>query len=707
MKTTLLFLFWACHLGLSAQWTLDPANPQLVCDELNYQNGPQSYPDGEGGAYILWADNRNNFNKKEVYGQHISATGTKLWEPEGRLILTDTKNIEWFRFIRYGDGKMIVCWYPAAGGVANPDDKLWFQELNEQGQKVWANDLAVSEEDPNGALSVGYFINAIIKRDAAGFQVCMMILTYGYDRIRMTRISEDGNLLMPYNGVEIGPLDIGNVSMTGDGGTGAYVYYSEGNGAGAGLRCMHVDQQAGLLWPEWVSVAGPNGLSYQFSAIGDEAGVVLVWQGTGLTTQDIFARRLNSDGSYAWNGNALNICTAPGNQINFTWIKSGNDYYISWSDGRPGLVGYYGIYAQKFNISGNILWQQDGVQVANLNTYDPYSRITKTPDGEIYISHQSTVYGYVIQKLSSDGIVQWDQDGYQIATNTFNPNATERAEFISGNNFLAVWVTPLTAGGTDKIYVSRIADLSPVQYVDEFVTACGEYVYESTTYNESGIYQIDLGDNTILNLHVTILENSAATINEIACNVFDLNGTTYDQSGAYVQVLPNAAGCDSTIYLNLTIVEMSDHVSISGNTLTADQDGLEYQWTDCETGEGVGEGLQSFTATESGSYQVIVAGEFCDVTSECVEVIVGGIQSEILNDLKIFPTAVTDRISVLNVRAGEQHEYTIYDMCGKSILSGMVKENQNDIQVSGFSSGCYIIVLRNGHEISDFKFVKL
>jgi hypothetical protein len=49
----------------------------------------------------------------------------------------DTKDIEWFRFIRYAsDGKMIISWYAADDGVANPDDKLWVQELDNEGVKV-------------------------------------------------------------------------------------------------------------------------------------------------------------------------------------------------------------------------------------------------------------------------------------------------------------------------------------------------------------------------------------------------------------------------------------------------------------------------------------------------------------------------------------------------------------------------------------------
>jgi hypothetical protein len=47
--------------------------------------------------------------------------------------------------------------------------------------------------------------------------------------------------------------------------------------------------------------------------------------------------------------------------------------------------------------------------------------------------------------------------------------------------------------------------------------------------------------------------NSSSTLNETALDSYTLNGQTYTQSGTYTQTLTNAAGCDSTITLNLSL----------------------------------------------------------------------------------------------------------------------------------------------------------
>src|SRR5690606_11877430 len=109
-----------------------------------------------------------------------------------------------------------------------------------------------------------------------------------------------------------------------------------------------------------------------------------------------------------------------------------------------------------------------------------------------------------------------------------------------------------------------------------------------------------------------------------ACDSFTLNGQTYLTSGVYVQHLTNAAGCDSTLTLNLTVHETPDATVIkSGVTLTSGN-AAAYQWADCDGGYAAipGATQQTFTPASSGHYAVIAYGNGgCADTSDCVEVI--------------------------------------------------------------------------------------
>jgi gliding motility-associated-like protein len=66
-----------------------------------------------------------------------------------------------------------------------------------------------------------------------------------------------------------------------------------------------------------------------------------------------------------------------------------------------------------------------------------------------------------------------------------------------------------------------------------------------------GVFQV-YGGPFVLKLGACL--NATSSIQTVStCNSYTLNNITYDSSGTYVQFIPNAAGCDSTITLNLTL----------------------------------------------------------------------------------------------------------------------------------------------------------
>lgn len=78
-------------------------------------------------------------------------------------------------------------------------------------------------------------------------------------------------------------------------------------------------------------------------------------------------------------------------------------------------------------------------------------------------------------------------------------------------------------------------------------TVSGEYIL--TAIDSIGCKDFDT-------VNVTIGANTTSVLNEVVLDSLVLNGQTYTQTGTYTQVLTNAAGCDSTITLNLTISDV-------------------------------------------------------------------------------------------------------------------------------------------------------
>jgi len=123
--------------------------------------------------------------------------------------------------------------------------------------------------------------------------------------------------------------------------------------------------------------------------------------------------------------------------------------------------------------------------------------------------------------------------------------------FISklNNNGDFLWAKSAGAAGVDQGY--GIA-------VDRFLNiyATGQFASTTDFDLETGTYlltAIPVSDPYVLKL-AQCPATTFATLNASACQSYTLNGQTYTSSGTYQQVLYNAAGCDSIITLNLTIL---------------------------------------------------------------------------------------------------------------------------------------------------------
>lgn len=97
------------------------------------------------------------------------------------------------------------------------------------------------------------------------------------------------------------------------------------------------------------------------------------------------------------------------------------------------------------------------------------------------------------------------------------------------------------------------------------VSACGQYVSPSGsyTYTASGTYKDTIpniaGCDSIITLNVTIKNHSSSSINASACGSYTSpsGNHTYTASGVYLDTIPNSEGCDSIITINLTIKQNS------------------------------------------------------------------------------------------------------------------------------------------------------
>lgn len=263
------------------------------------------------------------------------------------------------------------------------------------------------------------------------------------------------------------------------------------------------------------------------------------------------------------------------------------------------------------------------------------------------------------------------------------------------------------------------------------------YVYPSSV----GLDSTCLNNAVLLNLSFDYCKNTYSFLEFSTCDSLILNNYVYKKSGEYIQIIPNSAGCDSIISIDLTInpqylfienhtickgetyfwqigsykekgtytakyktinncdsiytlnlnVKTFDNsVSVSEDTLTANSIAEAYQWIDCDNYYPIqGEINQTYITTKNGNYAVIITQDSCQYVSPCQKIT----SEKAINFLKgvtIFPNPVKDELIIENLGNLDRLSLEIINSVGQSVY----KENfieKTIIKTSNFNPGVYLI----------------
>jgi gliding motility-associated-like protein len=154
------------------------------------------------------------------------------------------------------------------------------------------------------------------------------------------------------------------------------------------------------------------------------------------------------------------------------------------------------------------------------------------------------------------------------------PDAVSINQTVCNDQFPYLWngltfngpgtqsVTLTNTAGCDSL-VTLALYVSPNNIGTDVQTACGSFTWiDGVTYTSSTntpLYTIVGGNingcDSTVNLNLTVLQPSSNTINISSCGPYLAgNGQLYAQSTAFTYTIPNAVGCDSNITVNLTVI---------------------------------------------------------------------------------------------------------------------------------------------------------
>jgi hypothetical protein len=478
---------------------------------------------------------------------------------------------------------------------------------------------------------------------------------------------------------------------------------------------------------------------------------------------DYFTLKMSSSGNFIWVRSMGGYLLEHG--VSVILDDSDNIYatgsFQGTSDFDPGTAiqniasnGGWDIFITKLDASGNLIWAKGiggsgddrGIDI----TIDPlgnpcligfYSGTVNFSPGGSLILMASPPWSSFILKMDPLGSTTWvrdfnttanfdamgiDTDGagniYTTAnffgTTDFNPDTSSYN--ITSNGGQDIFIHKLNASG-EFLWVETIGADS-AQLGREIAVDAFENIYLTGTFRGTVDFDNDTSDaihsgNGSLDVFVLKLsqrQTDSSLIHYVeACQEYLSPSGNYlwSSSGIYYDTIPNTAGGDSTMTIQLNVINVDTTVINNGFSLTANATGTLYQWIDCGNGNVpiAGATNQTFSPVINGSYALVITESICTDTSSCYTINSVGIGDRFKEpDLKIYPNPAGDQLTVQFGSIVNEGYAEIFNMPGQIVLSKLIREQEViSLNISKLEVGAYFVrIIDNTHTSRIQKFEK-
>ncbi|HCQ30594.1 MAG TPA: hypothetical protein DIU39_09925, partial [Flavobacteriales bacterium] len=377
---------------------------------------------------------------------------------------------------------------------------------------------------------------------------------------------------------------------------------------------------------------------------------------------------------------------------------------------QTNLSGSNDAFVSKMDTLGNLIYSTylggNNYDIATCLTFNSFNNIFIL--GETYSSNFPTTSGVIQSTIGGSKDIFISKIGTCSNSSSYIYETSCSAYTSPSGNYTYTTSgiyndTILNSKGCDSIITINLTILSPVNVV-EYQTACNSYTWiDGNTYNSSTNSPIYVfpnaaanGCDSIITLNLTINNSTSSTITPEVCNYYTSPSGLYNwtTSGNYTDTLQNINGCDSIIYINLTVNKIDTSVNKNQNVLIANQNGGTYQWVDCNNNFShlSGETNQQFIVNNNGSYAVIISTNNCTDTSSCITVTNASVNDIKLNKILLHPNPFKNYISLTSLNQIQIKSVVIYDNLGKIIYQDLNVNNiTNNINTQNWSNGIYLI----------------
>ncbi|CAN5639865.1 hypothetical protein BH10BAC5_BH10BAC5_01510 [soil metagenome] len=552
--------------NLFAGWSNNPSVNDPVCTAANNQLGIKMISDGNNGVIMVWEDNRVvSTGDRNIYAQHIDRYGNKKWgDVNGLPIAVKPVTERYYDICTDGKGGAFIFWddnptstitYLKAQRIT-PDGTKLFSDTG----KVIANDgnrqsQAMIAYDNNGGCYFAYQSSELSSTDydlkanrldsngnklwGSGVWFCNMtgiqqsldvcvtsdnnfFISWGDPRtspvtdydIYCQKLSPGGIPQWQVNGVPVVVIKLAQEyqKVYPDNSGGAYVTWVDRRDSIENSlyvqRIKSSGQPAFVLNGLLINNAPDDNYGCQICTDG-KGGSIISWfdyrNGPSFPFNiDIYAQRVDSNGTIKWQNNGVRICGSAFSQINNKMCYDGNyGAIITWDDRRNG-TSIYDIYAQRVDSSGNVKWDTACALVSNAPGNQLKPQIVSTNDGAI-ICFEDTRSGssnydiYAMKLLSNGGLVAVNNNTEIVSEftitqnfpNPFNPQTRFDVQ-LKRSGFADITIYDVMGREIQKMFTGYLSEGKHTFTFDGRNYTSGIYFYRVTTAEYSDVKQMML-----------------------------------------------------------------------------------------------------------------------------------------------------------------------------------------------------------------------
>lgn len=325
-------------------------------------------------------------------------------------------------------------------------------------------------------------------------------------------------------------------------------------------------------------------------------------------------------------------------------------------------------------------------------------------DGVTYTSNNNTATHTTTNSLGCDSTVTLDLTIINPSNGTHVISAcgsyTWNGITYTVNNNTAQ-DTLVNSAGCDSIVTLNLTILNPTVFTD-VITSCNAItwidgnIYSASNNTATHVLVAANGCDSIVTLDFTLMPATTATDVVSSCTEFTwIDGITYNQTtNGPTFTIGNAAGCDSVVTLDFTLLEVDTAVIRNYLTLTAQATNAAYQWIDCASGIMTGETNANFTATVNGSYQVAVNQNGCVDTSACFSITNVGITNVSLQGITLYPNPTSDQLYI-NKGSNQKLDIVITNSNGSEVFRSISTSQITTVNMSQYATGMYVVTMKN------------